>query len=128
MKFVHHHIGNRKLFAFTESHVAENFSGTTKNWGVMIDCGVARGKSHVFGAEFLAERHPLFVYQRLDGAGVNAAASMSQAVEMKRQGYHGFAGTRGRVQDDVFPVQKFEDCFFLSGVECCSAGFRPRHK
>ena len=94
----------------------------------MVDGRIARGKSHIFGAEFLAERHPFFVHQRLDGAGVNAAAPMCQTVKMERQGHHRFPGTRRCVQNDVFAVQKLKDSLFLSGVERCAAGFRPCHK
>ena len=94
----------------------------------MVDGRISCRKSHILGAEFLAECHPLFVHQSLDGAGVNAAAPMCQTVKMEGQGHHGFSGARGRVQDDVFAVQKFKNRFFLSGVERCAAGFRPCHE
>ena len=50
----------------------------------MVNGCIPCRKPHIFGAEFLAERHPFFVHQRLDGAGVNAAAPMGQTVEMER--------------------------------------------
>ena len=94
----------------------------------MIDRRISRRKSNVFSAEFLAECHPLFVHQRLDGASVDASASVRQTVEMERQGDHGFAGTRRCVQNDVFAVQKLKDSLFLSGVECGVMRLCPCHK
>ena len=53
---------------------------------------------------------------------------MRDAFEMEREGDHRLARTRGRVQDNVLAVQKFEDGLFLCGVERGSAGFGPFHE
>ena len=94
----------------------------------MIDGCVTCRETYILGAEFLAERHPFFVDQGLDGAGVNAAAPVCQTVKMECQGHHGFPGARGGIEDDVFAVQKLKDGLFLSGVERGAAGFCPCHE
>ena len=83
----------------------------------MVDGRISCRKSYILGAEFLAERHPFFVDQGLDGASVNATPAVGQTVEMEGQGDHRFSGTRGRIENDVLAVQKLQDGFFLSGVE-----------
>ena len=128
MELVHHHIHNVELFSLVESHVGENLSRAAQNGSVMIYCRITGGKSHVLWPEFLAEGHPFFIYQSLDGARINALASMNKTIEMESQGNHGFSRTRGRVQDDVLAVQKLKNCLFLSRIKHCSAGLRPLHK
>ena len=83
VEFVHHDVDDGKRFAFAERHVRKNFCSAADDGGVAIDGGITRRKPDVLGAEFLAESHPLFVYESLDGAGIDASASMHKAVEME---------------------------------------------
>ena len=128
VELVHHHVHDVEFFALVERHVGENFRCAAQNGCVVVHGRIAGRKAYVLGTKFLAERHPLLVHQRLDGAGVHALAAMHDAVEVERQGDHRLAATRGRVQDDVLAVQKFEDGFFLSGVQRCPARLRPFHE
>ena len=76
VEFVHHDVDDGKRFAFAERHVRKDFCSTANNGGVTIDGGVTRRKPYIFGSEFFAECHPFFVHESLDGAGIDASASM----------------------------------------------------
>ena len=128
MELVHHDVRDGERFAFAERHIRKDFCRAADDGGVAVDGGIAGRKSHVFGAEFLAERHPLFVHERLDGACINASAVVYKAIEMEGEGDHRLSATGRRVEDNVLAVQKFQDCFFLGGVKRRSASFCPHHK
>ena len=128
MELVHHDVCDGERFAFAERHVRKNFGRAADDRGVAVDGCITGRKPDVFGAEFLAERHPLFVHERLDGAGVNATAVVYKAIEMERQCDHGLTATRRRIEDDILAVQKFQNGFFLRWVQRCPTGFCPRHK
>ena len=116
MEFVHHDVRDGKHFAFAQRHVRKNFGGTANDGGIAVDGCISGRKSDVLGAEFLAERHPLFVYERLDGTGVNASAAMYETVKMERKCDHGFPASGRRVENNIFTVQKFENRFFLRWI------------
>ena len=128
MELVHHDVCDGERFAFAERHVRKNFGRAADDGGVAVDGCIASRKPDVLGTEFLTERHPFFVHQSLDGAGVNASAPVHKTVEMQSKRDHGFTTTGRRVEDNVLAVQKFQNRFFLCWVQRCTAALCPRHK
>src|SRR5574344_193887 len=120
MEFVHHHVFYRKLVPFTERPVREDLRRAAKNRSVLVHRSVARGKPDVLRTEFTAERHPLFVHESLDRACVHGATPARKAFEMERERDKRFTGTRGRIENYVFPVEQFQDrvllCFIQSNI------------
>ena len=117
MEFVHDHFLHVGRRAFAQRDVGEDFRGAAKDGRVAIDRGVAGAEADVVRAELAAERHELFIHQRLDRAGVNGAPALGDGLEMQRGGHERFARPGGRVQDDVLLLEQFQDGRFLRGIK-----------
>ena len=87
MKFIHHHVVNIRVRAFAQGDVGENLRRAAENGRVAIHGGVARAEANVVGTELAAERHPFFVHERLDRAGVNGALPFRERLEVQRRGH-----------------------------------------
>ena len=122
MELVHHHIQDRAVLALVQGDVGENLGGAAQDGRAVVHRGVAGGKPYVLGAKFAAEGHPLLVHQRLDGAGVDAAAPLGKRLEMQRRGHQRFSRSCRCVQDDVLAVPEFQDGLFLGRIEREAAG------
>ena len=91
MKLIHHHVVHVGIRAVAERHVRENFRRAAEDGRVAIDRRIAGAEADVVGAELAAERHPLFIHQRLDRAGVDGAPPFRERLEVQRRGHERFA-------------------------------------
>ena len=114
--------------AFAQRDVGEDFRGAAKDRRVAIHRRIAGAEADVVRAELAAERHELFVHQRLDRAGVNRAFSLGEGLEVQRRGHERFARPGGRVQDDVLLLEQFQDGRFLRGIKLQPPPFRVIQK
>ena len=105
VELVHHHVVHRRVLAVAQGDVGQHLGGAAEDGRVAIDGGVSRGEADVLGAELAAERHPLLVDQRLDGAGVDGAPRRGRATR-----------SAGRRPPAIFPepVGVFRMTFFPS--------------
>ena len=102
---------------FAQGDVGEDFGGAAEDGRVAVDRGVAGAQADVVRAELAAQRQPLLVDQRLDGAGVNRALALGDGLEMQRRGHQRFARAGGRVEDDVLLLEQLQDGRFLRRIE-----------
>ena len=121
VELVHDHRADVAFGAAVEGDVGEDLGRAAEDAGLRIDGGVAGHHADVLGAEVAAEGEELFVYQRLDGTGVDGAFAGAEGLEVEGGGDEGFAGAGGGVEDDVVAGEEFEDRLFLLGVEFESA-------
>ena len=80
-------VGERPL---AQGDVGENFGGAAEDRRIAVHRGVAGAQADVLRAELAAQGEPFFVDERLDGAGVDRAFSLSQRLEMQGGGHEGF--------------------------------------
>ena len=108
MEFIHDHLAHIGSRSLAESDNGEDFRGAAEDRRVAIDRRVARGKPDVRGAELPAQREPLFVDERLDRARVNAAAALSERLELECHRDKRFSRDRRRVEDDVALLENLQ--------------------
>ena len=117
VEFVHHHVVHRGLLPLAQRHVGQDLGRAAQQRGIAVDGGVAGGQAHVVGPELAAQRHPLLVDQRLDGAGVDRAPPAGERREVQGERGQRLARAGRRVQDDVPVLEERQDGLFLGGIE-----------
>ena len=117
VELVHHHVVHRRVRPVAQRDVGEHLGGAAQDGRVAVDGRVSRGEADVLGPQLAAEGHPLLVDQRLDRARVDGASARRERGEVQGGGDQRLAGARGRVQDDVLPLEELEDGLLLRRVE-----------
>ena len=117
VKFVHHHVTHVGLGALAQGNVCQDFRRAAEDGRIAVHRGVAGAQADIIRAEITAEREEFFIHQRLDGAGVNRAATFGDCLKMQRGGHERFAGAGRRVEDDVFVLEQFENGVFLRRIK-----------
>ena len=117
MKLVHDHRADFRAVAAGERDVGENFRGAAEDGRLGVHGGIAGHHADIFRTEVAAQAEKLFVYQRLDRAGVDRALTGAQGFEVQRGGDEGFAGAGRRIQHHIAAGEQFENGFLLLGVK-----------
>ena len=117
VKLVHHNIPNGGIRPVPQGNVGEDFRGAAQDRRIVVDRGVAGAQANIVRTEFPAKRQPLLIHQGLDRAGVDRFASLRQGLEMQGRGHQRFAGSGGRVEDDILARVEFKNRLLLSWIE-----------
>ena len=101
MEFIHHHLVNICFCSIAQRNIGHDFSSSSDNGRIPVDCGVTCHHANIFRPKNLAQREKFLTHEGLNWSSVERALPPRHSDKVRSIRDHRFTGAGRRCQDNV---------------------------